>query len=73
MKVEYLQKILDAGFNIIPITSDKRPTAKWADYQTEKIKTVEQVGSASKNWALICGFNDVECIDIDLNIFTNTV
>lgn len=64
MKEEYLQRIHDSGFNTIPITSDKRPKGKWAMYQTEKVTKIEK----STNYALICGYNDVECIDVDLKV-----
>ncbi len=67
-----IQKLLDIGFNIMPVNANKTPMGKWQQWQDKKIKNIESF-EQSDFYALICGFNDVECIDIDTKVITDVV
>ena len=68
MKKSYLRKLASEGFSIIPVTAEKIPTGKWEQYQ-KKARTPDQVEALNADmYGLVCGINDVECIDIDLKV-----
>lgn len=68
MDKQYINQLLDIGFNIMPINNDKTPKQNWKTFQDTKIKSLDEFKVISEYYALICGFNDVEVIDIDLKI-----
>jgi DNA-binding phage protein len=68
MNKEYIQQLLDKGFNCFPINKDKTPTISWKNYQDTKIISIDSFNKITGYYALVCGFQDVECIDIDLKI-----
>lgn len=65
--------LLNAGFSVMPISEGKKPLIKWKDYQTKRIeaKELQDLESKTKGFGIICGYWDVECIDVDLKVFGN--
>lgn len=65
--------LLNAGFSVMPIAEGKKPLIRWKDYQTKKMEAREMQDLESKThgYGIVCGFWDVECIDVDLKVFGN--
>jgi len=73
-------------FSIITVAENKIPNFSWKKYQTEKILPVEFIkqyeykgGIIKKdglkipktdNFGIVCGFEHLECIDVDLKVFS---
>lgn len=73
-------------FSIITVGNNKAPNFSWAKYQKEKIKRdnfiklyeykggkFKQNGDeiqATTNFGIVCGFEDLECVDVDLKVFS---
>jgi hypothetical protein len=73
-------------FSIITVAENKIPNFTWKKYQTEKItqkefiKQYEYKGGiikkdgqplpATSNFGIVCGFEHLECIDVDLKVFS---
>lgn len=64
--------LLKTGFSVMPISEGKVPLIKWKDYQTKRIESEElqKFEDKAKGFGIITGFWDVECIDIDLKVFS---
>lgn len=73
MKVDKINELLDLGYNCMPINSNKTPLQGWKKYQDEKITSLDLFKKKSDYYALICGYNDVECIDVDLKVLPNKI
>jgi len=69
MTIQYVKKLLENGFNCISINSDKTPLGKWKQFQDEKNTNIKE----SIYYGLICGYNNVECIDIDLKVIKDVI
>ena len=63
-----INKLINLGFNIMPVSSGKTPLFLWKDYQDKKVLNIEQFNVKSSYHALICGFNDLEVVDVDLKV-----
>jgi hypothetical protein len=63
--------LLNAGFSVMPIGEGKKPLLPWKRFQSEQIskEELERVQDQTKGYGIITGYNDVECIDIDLKVF----
>lgn len=63
------QRLLNAGFSIIPCKADKAPScATWQPFQTTpptQSQFSRLFSNKTKNIGLVYGVNDVYCIDID--------
>jgi len=73
-------------FSLLTVGEDKTPNFSWKDLQTKKLTTtkfLEQYNykggkfkkdqteiPATKNVGIITGFEDLECIDVDLKVFS---
>lgn len=68
MNINYITDLLLLGYNVMPINADKTPKQGWKKYQDVKINSLDEFRCSSDFYALICGFNDVEVIDVDLKI-----
>lgn len=64
MNYEQVKTIIAEGYNCIAINEDKTPKRGWKEYQDKPVTSLTE----STHYALICGFNDVECIDVDTKI-----
>jgi DNA-binding transcriptional ArsR family regulator len=69
MDINYLRSLISAGYNCMAINADKTPKGRWKDYQDKAVENIVE----SDNYALICGFNDVEVIDVDLKILPSKI
>ena len=66
--------IIDAGFSIITIGSEKIPNIKWKHYQSEAM-TKDHFSNfynlnTTKGVGIITGYKNLEVIDVDLKIFS---
>ena len=67
-------RLLDEGFSLITVTDQKIPNIKWSEYQKkaiskEKFLTCYNL-QTTDNIGIITGYSDLECIDIDLKVFS---
>jgi hypothetical protein len=71
MNLEKVKKFHD-HFSIVAVNDDKRPNHKWKSCQTEKMSWSDLEIELSKvsNFGIVTGFEDLECIDIDLKVFS---
>jgi len=67
----YAIKLADAGFSIIPVSEDKRPSGAWKKYQKENRTPEEVEALKSPLYGLVTGFNNLEVIDVDLKVFSS--
>jgi hypothetical protein len=67
MKYENIKKLIALGYNVIPLNDDKTPKKAWKDFQDKPVNTCVE----SNYYGLICGYNDVECIDVDLKVLAS--
>ena len=70
MDLKKVEKLCQS-FSVIAVGSDKRPAHKWKNAQTTKM-TIEELTpyfEAGNNLGIVTGFEDLECIDIDLKVF----
>lgn len=71
MNLEKVKKFYDY-FSLVAVNDDKRPNHKWKSCQTEKMPWNDLESELSKvsNFGIVTGFEDLECIDIDLKVFS---
>ena len=66
-------RLLDDGFSLITVSENKIPNIRWKEYQTSAMKkdTFENFYSLpnTAGVGIVCGFADLEVIDIDLKVF----
>lgn len=71
MEINYLQKLAQLGYSIIPCREDKRPLGSWKQYQ-ESHRNIDEVEKLnSPLFGLVTGYNNVEVIDVDLKVFSS--
>jgi len=67
-------RLLDEGFSLITVSKDKIPNTKWKQYQTSPIdkETFKKHYnlSTTDNIGIVTGYQDLECVDIDLKVFS---
>lgn len=69
MNKDYLKKLAQMGFSIIPVREDKRPLGEWKEFQTRP-RTEEEISALnSPLYGLVCGISGIEVIDVDLKVF----
>lgn len=68
-----LNKLLAEGFSLITADENKIPNIAWKKYQTEQISKDDlEIAYNKPNTDIVglcTGYNDVECMDIDLKVF----
>lgn len=71
MNLEKVKKFYDY-FSLIAVNDNKKPNHLWKSCQTEKMPWNELENELSKvsNFGIVTGFEDLECIDIDLKVFS---
>lgn len=66
-------RLLDDGFSLITVNENKIPNIRWKEYQSSAMKkdTFENFYSlpTSAGVGIVCGFSDLEVIDVDLKVF----
>jgi len=67
IKKDYLKKLAGLGYSIIPCEATKKPEqAKWT---TQPCKTPDEIDRMNAAlYGCRAGFNDIECIDVDLKV-----
>jgi len=62
--------LINNNISIMPIGKNKVPMGKWKKYQTELISPtdIERVYSSCEGIGIITGYEDIECIDVDLKV-----
>lgn len=64
-------RLAEEGFSIIPVSIDKRPIGAWKKYQ-ETNRTAKEVDELNcELYGIVCGYNNLEVIDIDLKVFSS--
>lgn len=67
-------KLLDAGFSLITIGDDKIPNTKWKPQQDKPLSKSKFESkfnlSSTKGVGIVTGYDYLECIDIDLKVFS---
>lgn len=70
--IDRCRQLIDSGFSLLTVGDNKIPNIKWKDYQSRQPEK-EEFNSlyslpTTKNVGIITGFNNVECLDIDLKV-----
>lgn len=63
---EVAKRLHALGCGLLPLKEDKAPMGPWKDQQTNP-KSPEQMQKAN-NYGLVCGYNDVEILDLDYKV-----
>lgn len=71
MNLEKVKKFHDY-FSLIAVNDNKKPNHLWKSCQTEKMSWSDLEVELLKvsNFGIVTGFEDLECIDIDLKVFS---
>jgi hypothetical protein len=64
MNYDNVKNLIALGFNIIALNDDKTPKKAWKEFQDKPVYSCVE----SNYYGLITGYNDVECVDIDLKV-----
>ena len=67
-------KLIQDGFSLITVANNKIPNIKWKQYQN-KSATIEEFDKlynldTTDNIGIVTGYSDLECIDVDLKVFS---
>ncbi|MBK8501975.1 MAG: bifunctional DNA primase/polymerase [Saprospiraceae bacterium] len=69
MKIKkFLSEMANKGYSVIPVDDHKQPIVAWKKYQAIPmvIEEVQKfIDNGHQNFALVCGVNGLEAIDID--------
>jgi DNA-binding XRE family transcriptional regulator len=72
IKLDRARQLIDTNLSLIPIGENKVPWISWKKYQTEVINKDQfseyYNNEKTKGVGIITGYNNLECIDIDLKI-----
>ena len=74
MDINKIKKFYD-HFSIIGVSENKRPSHKWKECQTNKMpwNDLKPILERSSNFGIVTGFKDLECIDVDLKVFSTAI
>jgi len=74
IELKKCHRLLDEGFSLITVSSDKIPNIKWKQYQDQPISKegFDKIYNlpTTDNIGIVTGFKDLECVDIDLKVFS---
>jgi hypothetical protein len=70
---ERANRLLDEGLSLMPVGSDKKPLIAWKKLQSEQIQKEElsKHYNSSSYIGIITGYQNLECIDIDLKVLSS--
>lgn len=72
ISLERANRLIDSGLSVTTVGENKRGNFAWTKFQNEQISKEEfekQYNSPStRNVAIITGYNNVECIDVDTKV-----
>lgn len=64
-------------FSVLTVGDSKVPNFKWGDYQNEKMPKEQFISRlkdpTTKSIGIITGYDFLECIDVDLKVFSTTI
>jgi hypothetical protein len=64
---DYLKKLAGIGYSIIPCDATKKPQElKWTEQQCKTADEIDRMNAPL--YGCRAGFNDIECIDVDLKV-----
>lgn len=67
IKKDYLKKLVGLGYSIIPCEESKKPKEeKWTSLPCKTVYEVDRMNAPL--YGCRAGFNDIECIDVDLKV-----
>ena len=67
---QQVKNIMSQGdFNVINLNNNKQAIKSWKQYQTKPVTSL----GISEAYGLVCGYSDIEVIDVDLKILCNDV
>jgi len=61
-------KLLQYGFSVMPVKKNRTPLIKWTNLQTKKLSSDELKKLNGDHFGMITGFDNLECIDVDLKV-----
>ncbi len=74
LDIQKCNNLIDRGFSLITATADKIPVGSWKKAQetATDIETfrVNYLNPKAKAVGIVTGFNDLECLDVDLKVFS---
>jgi hypothetical protein len=70
---ERANRLLDEGLSLMPVGHDKKPLIPWKRLQSEQITKDElaKYHNSSSYIGIITGYQNLECIDIDLKVLSS--
>ena len=74
IEINKCNRLLEEGFSLITVADNKIPNIKWKQYQS-KAATIGEFQSlysldSTDNIGIVTGYSDLECIDVDLKVFS---
>lgn len=70
MTKDYLKKLISVGYSVIPCHEHKAPIEE--GWTKAKTKTADDIDKFNPYyWGCRTGYNDIECIDVDLKVFSS--
>lgn len=70
MTKDYLKKLISIGFSVIPCDETKKPLEfGWTKSANKTSEDVDNINPFY--WGCRSGYNDIECIDVDLKVFSS--
>ena len=70
MDINNIKTLAYLGFSIIPCSKNKAPIGSWKKYQTEHLDYNKISELKCELYGLVTGYNYVECVDVDLKVFS---
>jgi len=70
MTKDYLKKLISKGFSVLPCDENKKPLERgWTKAANKTREDVDKINPYY--WGCRAGVNDIECIDVDLKVFSS--
>jgi hypothetical protein len=74
LELNKCHRLLEEGFSLITVSEDKVPNIKWKQYQEEPAskEAFDRIYNlpTTDNIGIVTGFKDLECVDVDLKVFS---
>lgn len=77
IKLQRYKRLLNEGFSLMTIGDGKQPNYKWKELQENPLSLDEfekrYNNPNTKGVGILTGFGDLECIDVDLKVFSTAI
>ena len=74
LDIQKCNNLIERGFSLITATADKIPVGSWKQAQETATDIegfrVKYLKAKAKAVGIVTGFNDLECLDVDLKVFS---